>query len=108
MLRGGPDAKLLAQVRDIVRKKHYSIRTEQSYVNWIKQYIIFQQKRHPKGVGEKEISRFLSHQETDKNVAASTQNQALNTLVFLHKHVLRIDYLRIPAGARCAGITSIR
>ena len=56
MLRGGPDAKLLAQVRDIVRKKHYSIRTEQSYVNWIKQYIIFQQKRHPKGVGEKEIS----------------------------------------------------
>jgi hypothetical protein len=56
MLRGGADANLLAQVRDMVRKKHYSIRTEQSYVNLIKQYIIFQQKRHAKGVGEKEIS----------------------------------------------------
>lgn len=83
--------KLLDQVRDVIRKKHYSIRTEQSYVNWIKQFIIFHKKRHPRDMGESEISQYLSYLATDKNVASSTQNQALNALVFLYKHVLRID-----------------
>jgi len=91
MLKGGPGMKLLDQVRDVIRKKHYSIRTEQSYVNWIKQFIIFHKKRHPKDMGESEISQYLSYLATDKNVASSTQNQALNALVFLYKHVLRID-----------------
>jgi len=72
--------KLLDQVRDVIRKKHYSIRTEQAYVNWMRQYILFHKKRHPKGMGEKETSKYISHLATDQKVAASTQNQALNAL----------------------------
>ena len=72
--------KLLDQVRDVIRKKHYSIRTEQAYVNWMRQYILFHKKRHPKDMGEKEISKYISHLTTDQKVAASTQNQALNAL----------------------------
>lgn len=83
--------KLLDQVRGVIRKKHYSIRTEQAYVAWIKRFIIFHGKRHPKDMGEKEISQYISHLATDKQVAASTQNQALNAIVFLYKHVLRIE-----------------
>ena len=83
--------KLLDQVRDVIRKKYYSIRTEQAYVDWIKRYILFHQKRHPKDMGENEIARFISFLATEKNVAASTQNQALNAIVFLYKHVLHIE-----------------
>lgn len=83
--------KLLDQVRDVIRKKHYSIRTEQAYVNWIRQYILFHKKCHPKDMGEKEISQYISHLATDRNVASSTQNQALNAIVFLYKYVLKID-----------------
>ena len=87
--------KLLDQVRDILRKRHYSIRTEQAYVDWIKRYIFFHGKRHPKEMGAKEISMFLSFLATEKRVAASTQNQALNAIVFLYKQVLQheIDHL---------------
>lgn len=81
--------KLLDQVRDILRKRHYSIRTEQAYVDWIKRYIFFHGKRHPKEMGAKEISMFLSYLATEKRVAASTQNQALNAIVFLYKQVLQ-------------------
>jgi len=73
--------KLLDQVRDVMRRRHYSIRTEQAYSNWIKQYILFHEKRHPKDMGEREISEFLSHLATDRKVAARTQNQALNAIV---------------------------
>ena len=83
--------RLLEQVRDVIRKKHYSIRTEQSYILWIKRFIIFHNKRHPKYMGEREISQFISQLATHRRVAASTQNQALNALVFLYKHVLRIE-----------------
>ena len=78
------------QVRDVIRKKHYSIRTEQAYIEWIKRFITYH-KRHPKDLAEKDISQFISHLATDRNVAASTQNQALNALVFLYKQVLRIE-----------------
>jgi len=83
--------KLLDQVRDVLRKRHYSIRTEQAYVDWIKRYIFFNDKRHPQEMGAPEISRFLSYLATEKRVAASTQNQALNALVFLYKQVLQKD-----------------
>lgn len=83
--------KLLDQVTDVIRKKHYSIRTEQAYVDWIKRFIFFHGKRHPKGMGEKEISQYISHLARVRNVAASTQNQALNAIVFLYRQVLRID-----------------
>ena len=75
--------KLLDQVRDTIRKKHYSIRTEQVYVEWIKRYLLFHGKRHPKDIGEKEISEYLSYLATNQHVTASTQNQALNAIVFL-------------------------
>ncbi len=83
--------KLLDQVRAVIRKKHYSIRTEQAYVEWIKRFILFNNKKHPKDMGEREISNFISYLATDRNVAASTQNQALNAIVFLYKQVLRIE-----------------
>jgi hypothetical protein len=83
--------RLLDQVREVIRKKHYSIRTEQAYVQWIRRFILFHDKRHPKSMGEKEISQYISHLATHLKVAASTQNQALNALVFLYKQVLQIE-----------------
>lgn len=66
--------KLLDQVRDAIREKQYSIRTEQAYVNWIKRFILFHGKRHPKEMSSAEIAAFLTHLAVEKNVAASTQN----------------------------------
>lgn len=86
-----PPKKLLDQVREIIRLKHYSIRTEHAYVDWIKRYIFFHNKRHPREMGAPEISAFLSHLATDKQVAANTQNQALNALIFLYRQILNQD-----------------
>jgi len=80
--------KLLDQVREKIRLKNYSIRTEEAYVAWIRRYIIFHAKRHPELMGVREIEAFLTHLAVDENVAASTQNQALSALLFLYKHVL--------------------
>jgi site-specific recombinase XerD len=81
--------KLLDQVRDAIRLKHYSIRTEESYVTWIKRYILFHNKRHPNAMGSAEIEAFLTHLAVDQQVAASTQNQALSALLFLYRDVLK-------------------
>jgi len=81
---------LLEQVRDIIRIKHYSIRTEETYINWIKRFISFH-KRHPKHMGAREIEQFLSHLATELNVASSTQNQAFNAILFLYRNVLKIE-----------------
>lgn len=81
--------KLLDQVRDAIRLKHYSIRTEQTYVDWIKRFILFHGKRHPREMAEAEVSQFLTHLARDGHVAASTQNQALSALLFLYKEVLK-------------------
>jgi len=83
--------KLLDQVRAAIRTRHYSIRTEESYVNWIKRYVLFHDKCHPKDMGEKEINEFISHIAVNGKVSASTQNQALCAIIFLYKHVLKID-----------------
>ncbi len=83
--------KLLDQVRAVIRTKHYSYRTEQTYIHWIRRYIIFHRKRHPLEMGEKEINKFLSHLAVMEKVSASTQNQALCAIVFLYKQVLKID-----------------
>jgi integron integrase len=80
--------RLLDEVRDRIRCKHYSIRTEQSYLDWIKRYIFFHKKQHPKNLGEKEISAFLTHLAVDRKVASSTQNQALCAIVFLYREVI--------------------
>jgi integron integrase len=83
--------KLLDQVRAAIRTRHYSIRTEEAYIYWIKRYILFHKKRHPKEMGQQEISQFLNHLAVQENVAASTQNQALCAIIFLYKHVLHIE-----------------
>ena len=81
---------LLEQVRDIIRIKHYSIRTENAYIDWIKRFISFH-KRHPKHMGAQEIEEFLSHLATELNVSSSTQNQAFNAILFLYRNVLKIE-----------------
>ena len=82
--------KLLDQVRDKIRVKHYSIRTETQYLQWIKRFIFFHGKQHPRDLGAGEVEAFLSHLATEGNVSASTQNQALSALLFLYREVLGI------------------
>ena len=82
--------KLMDQVREVLRYHHYSIRTEEAYVRWILQYIHFNNKQHPKDIGKNEIERFLSYLASERNVAAATQNQAMNAILFLYKRVLDI------------------
>ena len=86
--------KLLDQVRNAIRVKHYSIRTEEACVDWIRRFILFHNKRHPAEMSEAEVAQFLTHLARDVNVAASTQNQALSALLFL---------TRKPSNTRSAG-----
>ena len=81
--------RLLDRVRAEIHLNHYSLRTLESYTQWIKRYIYFHNKRHPKDMGKIEVESFLSYLATDKNVAASTQNQALSAILFLYKKVLK-------------------
>jgi integron integrase len=83
--------KLLDQVRDRLRLKHYSIRTEQAYIQWVKRYILFHGKRHPAELGKEEAEAFLTSLAVQRNVAASTQSQALSALLFLYREVLGQD-----------------
>lgn len=83
--------KLLDQVRESIRLKHYSIKTEKAYVGWIKRFIIFHNKKHPKDMGETEIREYLSHLAVNLNVSSSTQNQAFNAILFLYKRILKIE-----------------
>ena len=83
--------KLLDLVRDRLRVKHYSIRTEHTYVDWIKRYIYFHDKRHPKDLGARDVETFLTHLAVKGKVAASTQNQAKSALLFLYREVLEIQ-----------------
>ena len=81
--------KLLDRVREAVRTRHYSRRTEEAYVGWIRRFILFHRKKHPAAMGGVEVNAFLSHLAVDAEVSASTQAQALSALVFLYRHVLQ-------------------
>src|SRR5215470_4572114 len=83
--------RLLEQVRAAIRVRHYSLRTEETYVGWIKRFILFHGKRHPRGMGAQEVQQFLSHLAVAGHVAASTQSQALSALLFLYQQVLKQD-----------------
>jgi hypothetical protein len=83
--------RLLDQVRDVIRLKHYSIRTEQSYLHWIRRFILFHGKRHPREMGAEEVTGFLSDLAIRLNVAAATQNLALNAVLFLYREVLKTE-----------------
>jgi site-specific recombinase XerD len=84
-----PRTKLLDHMRNVMRLKHMSLRTEEAYVSWVKRFILFHDKRHPGEMGADEIRAFLTHLAVQGNVAASTQNGALNALVFLYRQVLK-------------------
>jgi len=88
-------SKLLGEMRDLIRRKHYSIRTEQAYLEWAKRYILFHGKRHPREMSEAQIVAFHNHLAVDRKVAAATQNQALNALVFLYRLVLGREELAL-------------
>jgi site-specific recombinase XerD len=83
--------KLLDRLRDRLRLKHYSIRTEQQYVHWVKRFILFHDKNHPQTMGEKEVEAFLTQLAVKGRVVAATQNQALSALLFLYREVLEIN-----------------
>lgn len=87
----------LESIRHIIRTMHYSIQTEKTYLLWIKRFILFNQKRHPKDMGEEEVSNFLTHLAVDRNVTSSTQNLALCSIVFMYKHVFQRE-LTLLAG----------
>lgn len=83
--------KLLDQYRDALRTKHYSRRTEETYVKWVRQYILFHNKRHPREMAIPEINQFVTHLAAEKKFSASTQNQALSAILFLYRHVLGLE-----------------
>lgn len=80
--------KLLNQVRAALRRKHYALRTEDAYTGWIRRFILFHGTRHPRELGAADVSAFLTHLAVEREVAASTQNQALSALLFLYREVL--------------------
>ena len=83
--------RLLDQVREEIRKRHYSYRTEKQYVSWIRRFILFSGRRHPAKLGGPDVEQFLSYLATQRNVASATQAQALAALLFLYRHVMEID-----------------
>ena len=95
-----PPLKLLDQVRNALRVRHYSYRTEESYLGWIRRYILFHGKRHPREMSAAEVTAFLSSLAVDGQVSASTQNQALAAILFLYKQVLEVDLPRLDEVVR--------
>ena len=86
-----PPPKLLDRMREALRVRHYSLATERTYIGWAKQFILFHGKRHPQDMGASEVEAFLSALATERNVSASTQNQAMHALLFLYREVLAVD-----------------
>ena len=85
---GSKKSLLLDRVRDKIRLKHYSIRTDTAYIDWVRRFVVFHLRRHPRELGPEHVEAFLSHLAVQRNVAASTQNQAKSALLFLYKEVL--------------------
>ena len=86
-----PERKLFDQVSDVARLRHLSLRTEETYRNWIKRFILFHGKRHPQDLDAEAVRSFLTHLAVKEHVAASTQNQAFNALLFLYRQVLKLE-----------------
>jgi len=105
-----PKPRLLDRVREAIRARHYSRRTEKAYVDWIKRYIFFHHKRHPMEMGAAEVTAFLTSLAVQGTVAASTQNQALSALLFLYREVLAAtpSGIRSPPTCSKTGTTSAR
>ena len=89
--RHGQEPGLLAVTREKMRTRHLALRSEQTYLQWIRRYVVFHKRRHPRELGATEVEQFLTHLAVDRKVSAATQNQALQALLFLYRHVLEID-----------------
>src|SRR6266540_6048179 len=87
----GKAKKLLDQYSEFLRNRHYSLRTEKTYIGWVRQYILYHKKRHPREMGVAEINDFITYLVNQKTVAASTQNQAISAILFLYRNVLNIQ-----------------
>src|SRR6266705_6926904 len=83
--------RLPEQMRAVIRARHYSLRIEETYLGWVKRFILFHGKRHPRDMGAQEVQQFLSHLAVEGHVAASTQSQALSAILFLYQQVLKQD-----------------
>ena len=92
--------RLLDQMRDALRARHYSLHTERAYLLWARRFIYFHQLRHPADMGQPEINAFLTHLAVHENVSASTQNQALAALLFLYRHVLAREMVDLEGVVR--------
>ena len=99
-VQGTNKPRLLDRVRIAVRSRHYSRKTEKAYVDWVRRFILFHNKRHPNEMAEEEVNQFLSHLADRGRVASSTQNQALAAILFLYKQVLRRPLGRIEDVVR--------
>ena len=97
----------IESVRDAIRVRHYSIRTEEAYLRWVRWYIRFCGMQHPRDLDERDVSRFLTFLALERRVAASTQNQALNALVFLYRHVLERPLGEIAGAIRAKQSTRV-
>ena len=93
------EQKPLDRLRDACLVRHYSIRTEGAYHDWCKRFILFHHKRHPREMGTAEINAFLTHLAVEGHVAASTQNQAFSAILFLHRHVLKVEPGLVAGGS---------
>lgn len=93
-------SQFLEQIRNIMRTKHYSIQTEKAYLLWIRRFILFNNKRHPKDLGEQEVTNFLTHLAVERHVTSSTQNLALCSIVFMYKHVFERELTLLPDTVR--------
>lgn len=102
-----PERKLLDQVSDVARLRHLSLRTEEAYRNWIKRYIFFHHKQHPRELGAEAVRAFLTHLAVKERVAASTQNQAFNALLFLYRQVLKMELPNIEGVERARNSRSL-
>ena len=99
--------KLLDQVREAIRVRHYSRRTEEAYAHWIRRYIVFHGKVHPATLGANALKKFLEWLAVEQRVSASTQNQALSALLFLYREVLGVPIGEIGPGQRSRGLLAI-
>jgi len=105
--------RLLESMRDVIRRKHYSLRTEETYLHWVKRFILFHGKRHPRELGAGEVTAFLNHLVKSRDIAAATQNQALSALLFLYREVLDLPLAwldgleRVKRPARVPSVLSV-
>ena len=97
----------LESIRHILRTKHYSIQTEKAYLHWIKRFILFNQKRHPKDMGEEEVSNYLTYLAVNRRVTSSTQNLALCSIVFMYKHVFEKELTLLSDTVRAKAPTRV-